>query len=356
MPIIKCSFILAILVSVVSPLSVIAQAEHSARLYRTRAEQREVGLERELTPWMTASGLGEVEWLGHQLQLNESSDESRSDENSGNLQLGLRLTPFEFATGELILVYETDRSDVIVDEALAAIEYGAWELEAGRLYTPFGEYFSRFVSGPALEFGETRASGAKLSYGPNDGLDLSITAYRGLARKENSSSRDWDWTLAMEVLPWDLFTLGLSFQTDLADSESELLKDAANRHSRSVPAISGYLAWFGERFDMSIEVVSALRSFNELDPDRNRPMAWNVEFAHVINSSFEVALRMEGSDELEDEPEFQVGVAATWRAGRHTSVTVEYLRGQFKDGLATNDDDESYDNRNRVGVVLSVAF
>lgn len=356
MPILKRSFSLVITLFYLLPLAATAQSEHSARLYRTRAEQREVGLEREITPWLTASGLAEVEWLGRQLQLKESNDDVRSDENSGSLQLGLTLTPFEFATGELILDYDTDSGEVIVDEALIAIEYGAWELEAGRLYTPLGEYFSRFVTGPVLEFAETRASGAKLSYGPNDALDISITAYRGLARDEDSGSRDWDWTFAMEVVPWDVFTLGLSFQSDLADAESQLLEDAGNRHSRSVPGVSAYLAWFGERFDLSIEAVSALRSFYELDADRNRPMAWNVEFAHVVNSHFEIALRMEGSDQLEEEPEFQFGVAATWRAGQYASVTMEYLRGQFKEGLATNDEDESYDNIDRVGVLLSVAF
>ena len=33
------------------------------RLYRTREEQREVGLKRRITPWLSASGLAEVEVL-----------------------------------------------------------------------------------------------------------------------------------------------------------------------------------------------------------------------------------------------------------------------------------------------------
>jgi hypothetical protein len=48
-------------------------------------------------------------------------------------------------------------------------------------------------------------------------------------------------------------------------------------------------------------------------------------------------LRLEGSHELEDAPECQVGTALTWRAGKQASVRLECLHGRFADGLAGNE-------------------
>jgi hypothetical protein len=64
-----------------------------------------------------------------------------------------------------------------------------WELSLGKQYTPFGVYFSSFVSGPLLEFGETQADAvATLAYGPSDKPDILLTAYHGRARKQGKNS------------------------------------------------------------------------------------------------------------------------------------------------------------------------
>ncbi len=332
-----------------------ARAEEgtTARVYRTREEQREVGTERQITSWLTASGLAEAEWHGELLALE--GDDVQARHASGSLQLALVATPLAFASGEIILEYDTDSDRIVVDEAIAIIEFDPVEVELGRHFLPFGVYFSRFVSGPLLEFGETRGDGITISYAYGDRWDLSLSGYHGRAHHRDDHSGHWDWSAALETFPWDTLALGLSYQSDLADSEAELLADDDNRYARAVPGASAYASWLGERFDMSAEVLAATRSFRELEADRNQPWAWNTEFAYLIRPGLEVALRLEGSQGLEDAPELQTGIAWTWRVAAQASITVEYLLGRYDGALATHDE-RPLQTSDRLAAQLSVAF
>jgi len=115
--------------------------------------------------------------------------------------------------------------------------------------------------------------------------------------------------------------------------------------------------WAGEQFEVTLEALAATGSFEELETDRNKPWAWNAELVHFNpGSNFEIAFRIEGSRELEDEPGIQFGPAITWRAGKYASLTLEYLHGEFEDEHATTEDDDPYDDVDRVGAILSIAF
>jgi hypothetical protein len=185
---------------------------------------------------------------------------------------------------------------------------------------------------------------------------MAVAAYRGSARKETGESRDWDWAFSLETWPSEGLSLGLSYQSDLADADSRLLADHRNRYAQRVGAGSGYLIWSTESQEVSVEVLGALRNFQELDGNRNRPFAWNLEFTRFVDSIFEWSIRVEGSNEVEDEPHLQLGPSFTWRLTRTSALTLEYLRGRFKGELATNDDDESYDHVDRFAAQLSILF
>jgi len=330
----------------------------SVRIYRTREEQREAGLQRQITPWLTVSGLAEGEVLYEDFDTKEGKADDSGRDDSASLQLGLTVSPFEFANVEVILEYDTDKEKVEADEAFLSLEKDPWELSLGKQYTPFGVYFSNFVSGPLLEFGETQADEvATLAYGPSDELDILLTAYRGRARKEGKNSGEWNWSFSTEMWLNDDWSFGLSYQSDLADSDSRLLEDNNDRYANQVSGVSGYILWAGDLFEVTLEALAATGSFEELDSDRNKPWAWNAELVHFYpGSSFEIAFRVEGSGELEDEPKYQFGPAITWRTGKHASLTLEYLHGEFEDELATTENDDPYDHVDRFGAILSVAF
>ena len=338
------------------PLPDKADKDREVRLYRTNAERREVGLNHQVLPWLSASPLLELEGLIEDFDVKQGDDDNSNREGAATLQLGLVATPWETVKSELLLEYDTDSKELFVDEALVALEAEPWELEAGMMYTPFGTYISHFATGPLVEFGETRAPAVKLSYSPDDRVDISLSAYRGRARKAGTNPGRWDWAIAVEAWPRDTLFFGLSYQSDLADADSRILSENNNRHRLKVDGASGYLGWSSDLFVISLEALGALRSFRELDQDRNRPVAWNLEFVHFIDSRFEWALRLEGSQELEDAPELQFGAALTWRTGTFSSVTVEYLRGQFRGNLATNDDDRPYNHVDRFSAQFSIAF
>ncbi len=208
-----------------------------------------------------------------------------------------------------------------------------------------------------VEFGETQVSeGAVLAYGPSDDFDLSLFTYRGRARSADNNAGRWDWGLATEFWFNQAWSAGLSYLSDLADADSRPLEDDNDRYERRVSGLSAYVLWAGEQFELTLEGLAATGSFRELDNDRDRPRAWNAELVYVGYPSFDIALRFEGSRELEDEPLYQVGAAATWRLGRRASLTVEYLHGEFSGELASTDDDQPYDHVDRLGAMLSVAF
>ena len=104
-------------------------------------------------------------------------------------------------------------------------------------------------------------------------------------------------------------------------------------------------------------MLGATKSFDELDADRDRPRAWNAEVSRSFgDEEFELALRVEGSNELEDEPHLRYGIAANWRISECAALTLEYLHGKFKGELATNDDDEPYNHVDSVAAMLTLEF
>jgi len=330
----------------------------TARIYRTREEQRDAGLKRQITPWLNLSGLVEGEVLYEDFDTKEGKADDSGRDDSAGLQLGFIVSPLKYVSAETILEYDTDKDKVEADEALVSFEKDPWELSLGKQYTPLGVYFSNFASGPLLEFGETQAKEvATLAYGPSDELDISLTAYRGRARKQGKNSGEWNWALATEFWLNDDWSFGLSYQSDLADSDNRLLKDNNDRYRNRVAGISGFILWAGDTVEVMLETLAAIGSFEELEPDRNKPWAWNAELVHFFSgSNFEIAFRIEGSRELEDEPRYQFGSAISWRTGKYASITMEYLRGEFRDELATTDNDDPYDHVDRVGAILSIAF
>lgn len=328
--------------------------EQSSLLYRTPEEKREAGIEHELTPWLTIAGL--LEWETTRERFSGAGISRTENESEGIVELDIEVTLLEALTGEAVLEYDTETDKLIADEAVVALEYESWELSVGKQYLPFGVFYSRFVTGPLIEFGETRVAAATLAYDLNDRLELSASLYRGRARRANGESRDTGVALAVGARPTDRLSAGLAYMDNLANADGRPLEDEDNRFAREVPGLSGYVLWSAEDYEVSLEALGATRSFDELDLDRDRPFAWNAEFVHFLHPRFDWALRVEGSEDLEDAPALQYGVAGNARLHEQVFLTVELMRGRFEGELAADDDDNPYEHVNRIGVLLSVAF
>jgi len=329
--------------------------EEKVRIYKTREERRDAGLKHEITDWLTLSGLVELEQEFQRFSHNDDSSHSHNDDFTKTLQIGALLEPLSWMKAELIYEWDDEANRHTLDEGFASLEAGDVELEAGRLYVPFGVYFSHFVTGPVLEFGETRDKGAILSWGPDDRLDLAAFAYRGRARKAGSGDKDWGWGFSAEGSPFEFGSFGISYLSDLADSQEGFLSDEGDRYESRIAAWSAYAILGYDRFELTAEVVRALDSFRELDPDRDEPRAWNVELGFYPAGNFEWALRVEGSSDVEDAPRLQAGVSVAWRITRNASLTLDYLRGTYKRGLSEHNDHE-LDKVHTVAGQLSLEF
>ena len=348
-------WVAAAVVALTSPDFVIAE-EESVR-YTTREERRDAGVKHEITDWLTASGLLEFEGILQSFSLFDTSSHPQEDDFTKTLQLGLEISPLSWLRGELIYEYDDDdeSNQQTIDEAILAFEGGDFELELGKLFVPFGEYFSHFVSGPLLEFGETRTDdwGVTLSYGPHDRLDLAAFVYEGRARKAGANAGYWDWGFAVEA-SFESSTFGVSYLSDLADSQERLLTDSSDRYERRVDALSAYAVFGFDWLELTAEFVAALDSFKEFGPDQNQPSAWNVELASFPRADVQLALRLEGSSELEGAPRYQGGIALGWRLTNISSLTLEYLYGAFKRGLAEDSRERDLDNVHQIGAQLSI--
>jgi len=348
-------FILLIfLINIFAAKNVTAE-EDQGRLYSTREERREAGVKHEITPWLIVSGLAEFEWEWKKFRLRESDGNDYFKNNSAAIQIGIDVIPADWAKIEIITEYDTDANEIFLDEATLAFERDAWELVIGKQALDFGVFFSHFASGPIIEFGETIDYAITLAYNYQDIFDVSVSAFRGDAHKINSNNSQ-DWNAALESWFTDDLSFGMSFLSDLAEADIELLSDFGNRYQKKVPALSGYMLWVEENFEISLEALGAIRDFSELDTDRNQPIAWNMEFVHFLSPKLDWSLRLEGSYELEDEPELQVGMALNYRLHKNIFLTTEILHGFFRNNLATDDNNNDFDTVTSIGALLSVSF
>jgi hypothetical protein len=328
------------------------------RTYRTSEEQREAGLQTEVTPWLTLSGLLEGEIKTDRFIPQDRAPALKARDKNATLQLGLIVDLFGLAEAEAVVEYDSEPDKFLSEEAFITFEYEPMELSLGKHFTPLGLYFSSFVTGPMLEFGETSSRQAvSLIYGPSDDFDLTLTAYRGRV-SEIGEEEEWDWAVGFEAWPSDSLSFGLSYQSDLTDSDERLLDD--DHHLKRVPVASGYLLGITDLLEFSLEIVAALDDIRELEKELNRPVAWNTEVVYFLpQSGINLALRIEQSRELEDEPEYRYGAAITWYLDKRANLTVEYLRAQYSTDSFTIDHDEdevSIQYVNTMSAKVSIVF
>lgn len=324
------------------------------RRYITREERRDEAPEHEITEWLSWAALAEAEYVDTRFDTFEQASGTRNRDAGWTVEALLLAEPLSWLAGELVFEYDSFSDDIVLDEAFVAAEIGDFELEFGRLFLPFGVYLTHFATGPLLEFGDTRGRGAILSYGADDWLGVSAFVYQGQANKRTRSGRGLDWGLALQVAASDFSTLGLSYISDLADSDEEFLDDSNNRFAARVAGLSGYLILGFGPVEFTAEFVSALGSFEELDDDRDQPRAWNTELAYYPRDAVGLALRYEHSSEFEDAPRRQGGLALLLQPLDGLFLTLEYLVGDYRRGFAPDDEDRDLDTVHRFGALITL--
>lgn len=322
------------------------------QFYRSPEERREAGLGTKLTEWLTFYGLleGEIEYTKDKFQDRSTFSQ---DEDTEAIQIGLEAEFNDWLFGEFVLEIENDRKvRTLVDEGVLALEFDTWAIKGGIMNLDFGEYYSHLVTGPLLEFGETRKWSLALERELNDSTDIVVYGFEkesALAKHDIGWGASFEWASEDEAI-----RLGGGYLSDVRESD-DLFGEEDYATSSDVAAWNIYAMVGFESFEITAEVVESIDHF-DVEEGRFRPRSYNLELAYFLNENLQVAGRIEHAKELIEEPEWQTGLGITWLAMEHLLISVDYLYGDFETPLEIEEDKEYLKNRKIVAAQVAIEF
>lgn len=336
------------------------ESADSARIYRSPEERREAGLGTKLNDWLKFSGLLEIEKEYFEDNLNNNKKVREYGNTTPNLQFALEMAFANWFGAELVYEAEYDGNQQSTgwDEAFIYFDFDDFGLgaELGRVSAPFGEYYSHFITGPLLEFGETIRDGIIVDFSVLDSLELSVFAIDSKTEKQNKNT-EYDWGAGIEyVSATESIRFGLSYLSDLSESDERFLREENYFYIDKVSAWNAHALVGFEKFEITAEMIRANNQFREFDKQENKPFAYNIELAYFLTPTMQLALRHEGSDEFSEKPDSQYGVAVSWRPINRISVTAEYLHGKYKKDFVLDDDDIELNDRDLLVIQATFEF
>lgn len=358
---------LTLLLFLMTPFIVNADDETNEEelTYQSVDERREENFGIELNEWITFTGSLEFEKENLTLHFVDGTRSVENEDPTQTLQLG-----FEVGISDNIgveLVFEGENADRIhgqIDEGFIFAELDNLTFQLGRMDLPFGEYYSYFVTDPLLQFGETKSDGLVIEYSFAEFFTFTPFAFDSEVSKQfNDDSFDWGAVLSF-TNDDESIRVSAGYISDLAESDEQLLFDFGNRYQQHVPGVNAHVLVGFEQFEFTAEWVEASSKFREFEPQFDKPSSYNLELAYSPRKQFLIAARLESSRELEDAQEKRYGIALTWFAGKHVSISLDYLTGKFKRFPIVIDEEEYDDeeielapNRSReMGLLLEVEF
>ena len=339
---------------------------YQPRIYRNPAERREAGLLTEITDWLTFSGLLEIEKEKTRQHFRENVTVTEEAPTTSTLQLTFKSEFQDWLEAEIVFETEYSRhlhdgssnyhssAHSLVDEAEVSVDVGDAGVKFGRLNIPFGEYNSYFVTGPMLEFGETRRDAVMLNYTFTEAVEVTLFVFDSKVDELNGHDKV-DWGASFEYKSkGESVRIGASYLSDLSESDEQFLEDFNNNYLRQVPAWSAYILYGFDEYELTLETVNALDEFAELDPVSNKPSSTNLEFASFAVPEFLFAFRFARSNELQDSPEWEYGLSATWLSRNRFSLSADYLYGDFRRNFVVDDNDIELSHHHQISIRLSV--
>lgn len=319
-----------------------ALEKKQAELYHTLAERKKVGVGARISENVTMSGLIEVEIIWE-----EVDNTGKSDIELASVQLGFEASVTEELGAILVLEFVEDGNDSLnVDEATIDYSRDPWSLRLGIMDLPTGYFPSHMLSGPLTEdLGETGETAILVEY---EGDALTVSGWLANGDLDEAGDEDHidDLGLSVMISPSEDLHFGVSYFTDMADTDAELELKAAPEYTDRVAGLSAFFVLGVGGFEVLVEYLGAADDFhvNDLDEEfdgvgdgnGDSPSAWNVEIAYDLREDLEFALRAGGSSEWVDEPETQYGVDVSYGVWENVSVSAEYLHDKFDSAFSSD--------------------
>ena len=326
---------------------------HSVQSLASRLEKLEK------TPISESSSLSDKIYLSGFVEVAAAS--SRTDNGTGTItnendinlataELDLDATINQYTNAHLAFLYEEDAgNNISLDEGIISLDGGdrlPMYLNVGKMYLPFGQFKSHFITDPlTLTLGETNDTALVMGY-TNSLLAINAGAFNGTIQKTGESSQVNSYvgsaiiTLPEKSISNLVANIGISYLSNLATSDE--LQTTINTGNGNLTDMVGAYSAFGhfeylDRFFLDLEYLSALDNFtiNDLsfiDANNQKPSAWNIELAAIIIPKLELALRYGGTDETGSAyADKMYGAALLYDILDNTAFTFEYISQDFTD-------------------------
>ncbi len=353
-----------LIILLLSPAAVLAEESTTAvdsfsrktKIYRNPEERREAGIGTNITKWLKFSGLVEIEKEFLKTEQITGIEISTSGRPSQAIQLGFIVAATEWLEAEIIYEIENNKNNYAkLDEGVLSTDLDEWGIKVGQQNLPFGEFYSHFVTGPMVEFGEAREPSLIVDYSFNDNIEISAFLFN--SDYNESRNRDIDWGMSIEINTNDeAIRFGGSFISDLAETDDALLEVPDNILQNRVWGWSAYTLVGFSNFEVTVETLRAHNEFLDLDANANKPITYNLEIAYFPRESIQIALRIEHSKELSDSPEWQYGFGTSWRVANRFNFSIDYIYGRYKNNFVFDDNDNELDNIQQVAAQLGMEF
>lgn len=283
---------------------------------------------------LTISGLLEVEAA----YIDTTGSPAESDLNVATAQLNFDAAVSDRVKGRIVLLHE-EGEDPTVDIDEAYISYSQPEIlggslkgTAGKAYLPFGAFSSAMVSDPlTLELGETNRT-TLLAGWENDMVIVQIGGFAGDYDTTDHEEID-SGIVGITVSPTDKIKFGVSYLSDLAETNAELLGEASADYESSVSAASAFVTLDFSPLTVSLEYLGALDEFAEemlADPDHveeltgREPSAWFAEMGFAPNDDWLLSCRFEQATDYQDDV-VRYGATVSYALYEFTTLSLEYL-------------------------------
>jgi len=343
------------------------------RVRRIEEKMEQKGVLEKWADKITLSGLIEAEayYEDYDYDNPATHDDDSSDITLATVELGVDVDIIKHVKGHVLFLWEEDDTEPVdVDEGFITLDgedVVPLYLNVGKLYVPFGNFESHFISDPlTLELGETRESALSVGY-VNEWMDVSVSAFNGDIDETGEDNHIESYVArASFSVPEKLISNfgiagGVSYISNIADSDN--LQDQIVSPDGIKDYVDGFNAFlsisFMDKFFLECEYLGALDEFEagELLFDGGKefqPETWNLELAYAATDRLKVAVKYEGGNDLggplltENQflPEDQYGAAVTYGLFENTSLSLKYLHGEF----------ENDDQRDLITTQLAVEF
>ena len=343
------------------------------------SEEEQPPLQEIFSKWsdkIEISGLIEVEYNHDTHNRKHRTTERDEDITLSTLEIDIGAQVNKYVRGDIVLLYEEDETeDFTVDEGTITIggieeTFGLY-LKGGKYYPHFGELNSYFINDPLTqEIFEIQESGLEIGY-DSDWFSVGAGVFNGDIEKEGDHENNVDDFYAdacfhnpEDTLGGLSLLAGVSYLTNVGDtdtlSDEDALDDKEIRHN--VEGVAAYLVSEYGPFSFSAEYITALDDFKagemEYAYDRNgtakksEPAALNLEFAFRPVEVVQVAVKYEETDDMFSlYPEKQYGLGVSWEAFKFTTLSAEYLHGDYD---SNNKDRE--DERDLISLQMAIEF